>query len=145
MRYEYPPGRRVNAPATSEPAAAAVDAAPVGRAATSDDLLAYLRGRRPAAGAPRVAVLDDAGVHAGKEVEAARPAPAGPGAGLDDLPPYSPGPDRIEAVFQPVGRHDIPARGYTTGPELRKAAEDGSDPSRRRLAAEGDNEPRRAA
>jgi hypothetical protein len=65
----------VNALATYEPLAPAprLDAVPFERALTSDDLLAYLRGRLPAAEVPRVVVLDNAGIHTSKAVKAARP------------------------------------------------------------------------
>jgi putative transposase len=46
---------------------------PFERTLTSDDRLAYLRERLPAAAVPRVVVLDDAGMHTRKVVKAARP------------------------------------------------------------------------
>src|SRR5262249_56272448 len=54
VKYEYPQGRRVNALAAYEPFAPtpALDAVPFERTLTSDDLLAYLRGRPPAAAGP---------------------------------------------------------------------------------------------
>jgi len=92
VRYEYPQGRRVNVLATYEPLAPTpgLDALPFERTLTSDDLLAYLRDRLPAADVPRVVVLDNAGIHTSKVVRAARPGLAKLGVYLYYLPPYSP-------------------------------------------------------
>jgi putative transposase len=127
VRYEYPQGRRVNALAAYEPFAAApgLDAAPFERTLTSDDLLAYLRERLPGADVPRVVVLDNASLHVSRVVKAARPALAKLGVYLYYLPPYSPGLNRIEAVFKQVKHHDIPTRSYTSRAELRAAVERG--------------------
>jgi hypothetical protein len=73
VKYEYPQGRRVNALATYDPLAPGLDAVPFERTLTSDDLVAYLRERLPAARVPRVVVLDNAGIHTSKVVKAARP------------------------------------------------------------------------
>lgn len=145
MKYEYPQGRRVNARATDEPSARSPDAVPLERTLTSDDLLAYLRDRRPAAGVPRVVVLDNAGIHTSKVVKAARPGLAALGIDLYDLPPYSPELNRIEPVFKQVKHHEMPTRSFTTRADLRKAVEDGFDTYRKRLAGNGDNELRLAA
>ena len=61
----------MNALATYEPLAPvpALDAVPFERTLTSDDLLAYLRDRLPAAAVPRVVVLDNAGIHPSKAGE----------------------------------------------------------------------------
>jgi transposase len=147
VKYEYPQGRRVNALATYEPFAPtpALDAVPFERTLTSDDLLAYLRERLPAAKVPRVVVLDNAGIHTSKAVKAARPALAELGIYLYYLPPYSPELNRIEPVFKQVKHHDIPVRSHTSKADLRKAVEDGFETCRRRLTGKGDNEPRLAA
>jgi transposase len=145
VRYEYPQGRRVNAPATYEPSARGLDAVPFGRTLTSDDLLAYLRDRLPAADVPRVVVLDDAGIHTSKVVRAARPGLAGLGIYLYYRPPYSPELDRIEPVFGQVKHHEMPTRSFTTRTALRRAVEDGFVTYRRRLQAKCDNSPRLAA
>lgn len=145
VRYEYPQGRRVNALATYEPAAPALDAVPFERTLTSDDLLAYLRDRLPAAGVPRVVVLDNAGIHTSRVVKAARPGLARLGIFLYYLPAYSPELNRIEPVFKQVKHHDMPTRSFTTRADLRKAVEDGFETYRRRLRAKGDNELRLAA
>ena len=148
VRYEYPQGRRVNVLATYEPhapAPAALDAVPFERTLTSDDLLAYLRDRLPAADVPRVVVLDNAGIHTSKVVKAARPALAKLGVHLYYLPAYSPELNRIEPVFKQIKHHDIPVRSYTTKPELRSAVENGFETCRRRLAGKGDRKPRLAA
>lgn len=145
VKYEYPQGRRVNALATYEPAARSRDAVPFERTLTSDDLLAYLRERLPAAGVPRVVVLDNAGIHTSKVVKAARPGLAKLGIFLYYLPAYSPELNRIEPVFKQVQHHDMPTRSFTTRADLRKAVEDGFDAYRRRLRVKGDNESRLAA
>ena len=145
VEYEYPQGRRVNALAAYDPSARTLDAVPFERTLTSDDLLAYLRDRLPAAGVPRVVVLDNAGIHTSRVVKAARPSLAKLGIYLYFLPPYSPELNRIEPVFKPVEHHDMPTRSYPSRPELRKAVEDGFDTYRRRLTAKGDKEPRPAA
>ena len=147
VKYEYPQGRRVNALATYEPFAPAprLDAVPFERTLTSDDLLAYLRERLPAASVPRVVVLDNAGIHTSKVVKAARPGLARRGIYLYYLPAYSPELNRIEPVFKQVKHHDMPIRSHTSKADLRKAVEDGFDSYRRRLAAKGDKEPRLAA
>ena len=123
MRYEYPQGRRVNALATCEPLAPAprLDAVPFERTLTSDDLLAYLRDRLPAADVPRVVVLDNAGIHTSKVVKAARPGLAKLGIYLYYLPPYSPELNRIEPVFKQVKHHDMPTRSFASRADLRAA------------------------
>ena len=147
VEYEYPQGRRVNALATYEPLAPAprLDAVPFERTLTSDDLLAYLRDRLPAADVPRVVVLDNAGIHTSKAVKAARPGLAKLGIYLYYLPAYSPELNRIEPVFKQVKHHDMPTRSFTTRADLRKAVVDGFDAYRRRLAARCGDEPRLAA
>jgi transposase len=147
VRYEYPQGRRVNALATYEPFAPAprLDAVPFERTLTSDDLLAYLRERLPASSAPRVVVLDNAGIHTSKVVKAARSGLARQGIYLYYLPAYSPELNRIEPVFKQVKHHEIPVRSYTSKADLRQAVEDGFDSYRRRLRSKCDNQRRLAA
>ena len=74
VKYEYPQGRRVNVLATYAPYEPApwLDALPFERTLTSEDLLAYLRERLPAAAVPRVVVLGNASLHVSKLVQAAR-------------------------------------------------------------------------
>lgn len=147
VRYEYPQGRRVNALATYEPLAPVpgLDAVPFERTLTSDDLLAYLRDRLPAADVPRVVVLDNAGIHTSKVVKAARPGLAKRGIYLYYLPAYSPELNRIEPVLKQVKHHEMPTRSFTSKADLRMAVEDGFDAYRRRLRVKGDNELRLAA
>ena len=118
---------------------------PFERTLTSDDLLAYLRDRLPAASVPRVVVLDNAGIHTSKVVKAARPGLARLGIYLYYLPAYSPELNRIEPVFKQVKHHDIPARSYTSKADLRAAVEAGFNAYRQWLTGKGDNEPRLAA
>jgi transposase len=147
VKYEYPQGRRVNALAAYEPfaPAPALDAVPFERTLTSDDLLAYLRERLPAAAVPRVVVLDNAGIHTSKVVKAARPGLAKLGIYLYYLPPYSPELNRIEPVFKQVKHHDMPTRSFTSKADPRKAVEDGFETFRRRLQPKCNNELRLAA
>jgi transposase len=147
VRYEYPQGRRVNALATYEPLGPTprLDAVPFERTLTSDDLLAYLRERLPAADVPRVVVLDNAGIHTSKAVKAARPALARLGIYLYYLPAYSPELNRIEPVFKQIKHHEMPVRSYTSKADLRAAVEAGFDAYRHRLQAKGDNQRRPAA
>jgi transposase len=147
VRYEYPQGRRVNALATYEPLAPVptLDAVPFERTLTSDDLLAYLRDRLPAATVPRVVVLDNAGIHTSKAVKAARPGLARLGIYLYYLPADSPEWNRIEPVVEPVKHHDMPTRSFTSKADLRAAVEAGFDAYRRRLRPKGDNQLRLCA
>lgn len=147
MRYEYPQGRRVNALATYQPFAPTptLDAVPFERTLTSDDLLAYLRERLPAAEVPRVVVLDNAGIHTSKAVRAARPGLAKLGIYLYYLPAYSPELNRIEPVFKQVKHHDMPTRSFTNKADLRVAVEAGFNAYRHRLRPKRDNQLRPAA
>ena len=145
VRYEYPQGRRVNALATYEPSSRHLDAMPFERTLTSEDLLAYLRERLPAADVPRVVVLDNAGIHTSKVVKAARPGLAKDGIYLYYLPPYSPELNHIEPVFKQVKHHEMPIRSFTTRVDLRKAVEDGFETYRCRLQVKSDSQPRLAA
>jgi transposase len=147
VKYEYPQGRRVNVLASYEPLASApwLGAQAFERTLTSEDLLAYLRDRLPAADVPRVVVLDNASLHVSKVTKAARPGLAKRGIYLYYLPAYSPELNRIEAVFKQVKHHDIPIRSYTSKADLRQAVEDGFDVYRRRLTEKRDKEPRLAA
>jgi transposase len=137
----------VNALATLEPLGPAprLDAVPFERTLTSDDLLAYLRERLPAAEVPRVVVLDNASLHVSKVVKAARPGLAGLGIYLYYLPAYSPELNRIEPVFKQVKHHEMPTRSFTTKAGLRAAVEAGFEAYRSRLRPKGDNQPRLAA
>jgi putative transposase len=145
VKYEYPQGRRVNALATYEPQARCLDAVPFERTLTSDDLLAYLRDRLPAADVPRVVVLDNAGIHTSKVVKAARPGLAKLGIYLYYLPPYSPELNRIEPVFKQVKHHEMPTRSHTSKAELRASVEQGFDSYRRKLQTKVEGQLRLAA
>ena len=127
VKYEYPQGRRVNALATYAPYGEApwLDAAPVERTLTSEDLIAYLKGRLPAAAVPRVVVLDNASLHVSKVTKAARPGLAKLGIYLYYLPAYSPELNEIEPVFRQVKYHEIPKRSHSTRIGIREAVERG--------------------
>jgi transposase len=120
-------------------------AAPFERTLTSDDLPAYLRGRLPATDAPRVVVLDNAGIHTSKVVKAARPGLAALGIYLSYRPAYSPELNRFEPVFKQVKHHDLPTRSFTSKADLRVAVEAGFDAFRQRLRPKVHNHLRLAA
>jgi transposase len=147
VKYEYPQGRRVNALAAYEPYGPApwLGALPFERTLTSDDLLAYLRGRLPAAEVPRVVVLDNASLHVSKVTKAARPALARLGIYLYYLPAYSPELNEIEPVFKQVKHHEIPKRSHTSKAELRESVEQGFDAYRKHLHPKRDKQLRPAA
>ena len=140
-------GRRVNVLATYAPYGPEpwLDAVAFERTLTSDDLIAYLKERLPAAPVPRVVVLDNASLHVSKVVKAARPGLAQLGIYLYYLPPYSPELNEIEPVFKQVKHHDMPVRSFTTKADLRAAVEAGFDAYRRRPQPKGDNPLRLAA
>ena len=153
MRYECPQGRRVDVLAACEPFADVPG--PVreafGRTLTGEDLPVFLRERLPGADMPRAVVLDSAGMRAGRMAKAARKGLAQLGIHLCCLPPYyclppcSPEPNRIEAVFKQVEHHEMPARSHTSRDALRRAAEAGFDAYRKRLRQRSDRQPRLAA
>jgi putative transposase len=146
VAYEYPQGRRVNVLAAYEPYMPApwLDALPFERTLTGDDVLAYLRAL-PAAGVPRVVVLDNASMHVSKAFKAQRAALAKAGIYLYYLPPYSPELNEIEAVFKQVKHHEIPKRSHKTKAELRGSVEQGFDSYRKKLRPKRDNQLRPAA
>jgi transposase len=147
VKYEYPQGRRVNVLASYAPYGPApwLGALPFERTLTSDDLLAYLRERLPAAGVPRVVVLDNASLHVSKVTKAARPGLAQLGVYLHYLPPYSPELNEIEAVFKQVKHHEIPRRSHASKAELRDSVEQGFDAYRKQLRPKGEEQLRPAA
>jgi len=135
VKYEYPQGRRVNVLASYAPYGPApwLDALPFERTLTSDDLIAYLKERLPAAAVPRVVVLDNASLHVSKVTKAARPALAKLGIYLYYLPPYSPELNEIEPVFKQVKHHEMPQRSHASKAELREAVEQGFNRYRLKL------------
>src|SRR5262249_43648256 len=139
VKYEYPQGRRVNVLASYAPYGAEpwLDARAFERTLTSDDLIAYLRQRLPAAAVPRVVVLDNASLHVSKVVKAARPGLAALGIYLCYLPAYSPELNEIECVFKQVKHHEIPQRSHTSRAGLREAVEQGFDRYRNNLRPKG--------
>lgn len=147
VKYEYPQGRRVNALATYAPYEPApwLDALPFERTLTSDDLLAYLRGRLPPAAVPRVVVLDNASLHVSKVTKGARPALAKLGIYMYYLPAYSPELNAIEPVFKQVKHHEIPKRSHMSKAELRESVEHGFDSFRQHLRPKSETQLRPAA
>lgn len=109
------------------------DALAFERTLTSDDLIAYLPERLPAAGVPRVVVLDNASLHSSKVTKAARPGLAQLGIYLYYLPAYRPELNEIEPVFKQVKHHAISQRSHTSKAELRATVEQGFDSYGRKL------------
>jgi putative transposase len=117
-----------------------LDALPFERTLTSDDLIAYLQERLPAAAVPRVVVLDNASLHVSKVTKAARPGLAKLGIYLYYLPAYSPELNEIEAVFKQVKHHEMPQRSHTSKAELRASVEQGFDSYGKRLRLKRDKQ-----
>ena len=134
VRYEAPQGRRVNALAAYRPYGRSprLDVFTAERTWNSHDLIGFLRAL-PWSKAPRVVVLDNAGLHTSKVIRQARRALAAAGIYLYFLPPYSPELNEIEAVFRQVKYHEIPERSHTTRLGLREAVERGFGDYGRRL------------
>jgi len=147
VKYEYPQGRRVNVLAAYEPYAADpwLDALPFERTLTSDDLLAYLKERLPAAPVPRVVVLDNGSIHVSKAFKARRRELAQLGIYLYYLPAYSPELNEIEPVFKQVKHHEISKRSHTSRTELRESVEQGFDSYGKKLRRKRDKHLRPAA
>jgi putative transposase len=124
VEYEAPQGRRVNALAAYRPYGPAprLDVFTAERTWDAYDLLGFLRALPPSK-VPRVVVLDNAGLHTGKVVRAARAGLARRGIYLYYLPPYSPELNEIEPVFRQVKYQEMPRRSYTTRIGLREAVD----------------------
>lgn len=134
VEYEAPQGRRVNALAAYRPydRSPRLDVFTAERTWNGYDLLGFL-GALPWSRAPRVVVLDNAGLHTGKVVQAARADLARRGIYLYFLPPYSPELNEIEPVFRQVKYQEMPQRSYTTRLGLREAVESAFSGYARRL------------
>jgi transposase len=147
VKYEYPQGRRVNALATYRPYGSLpwLDAQLFERTLTSDDLIAYLKGRLPGASVPRVVVLDNASLHVSQVTKASRPGLAKLGIYLYYLPAYSPELNEIEPVFKQVKHHEIPQRSHTSKAQLRGSVEQGFGSYGRRLRPKSAKQLRPAA
>ena len=126
VRYEAPQGRRVNALAAYRPYGRSprLDVFTAERTWNSYDLIGFLKAL-PWSKAPRVVVLDNAGLHTSKVIRQARRALAAAGIYLYFLPPYSPELNEIEPVFRQVKYHEIPERSHATRIGLREAVERG--------------------
>ena len=122
-----------------------LDALAFERTLTSADLIAYLKGRLPAAAVPRVVVLDNASLHVSKVTKAARPGLAKLGIYLYYLPAYSPELNEIEPVFKQVKHHEIPKRSHDSKEELKESVEQGFDSYAKKLRRKRDTELRPAA
>jgi putative transposase len=134
VEYEAPQGRRVSAMAAYRPYGPSPrpDVFTAERTWTSYDLLGFL-GALPWSKAPRVVVLDNAGLHASRVVREARRRLARRGIYLYFLPPYSPELNEIEPVFRQVKYHEMPQRSHATRLGLREAVEEGFTGYGRRL------------
>lgn len=134
VEYEAPQRRRVNALAAYRPydRSPRLEVFTAERTWTSYDLLGFL-GALPWSKVPRVVVLDNAGLHTGKVVRAARAGLARRGIYLYFLPPYSPELNEIEPVFRQIKYQEMPRRSYTTRLGLREAVEEAFTGYGRRL------------
>ncbi|MDG3005876.1 IS630 family transposase [Paludisphaera mucosa] len=146
VEYEAPQGRRVDAIAAYRPHGPAprLDVFTAERTWDAYDLLGFLRAL-PTAKAPRVVVLDNAGLHTGKVVRAAKPRLAREGIHLYYLPPYSPELNEPEPVFRQVKYQEMPRRSYTTRVGLREAVEEAFSGYGRRLPRKPEERLRPAA
>jgi transposase len=126
IRYEAPQGRRVNALAAYRPYGRSprLDVFTAERTWNSHDLIGFLKAL-PWSKAPRVVVLDNAGLHTSKVIRRARRELSSKGIYLYFLPPYSPELNEIEPVFRQVKYQEIPERSHTTRIGLRVAVERG--------------------
>jgi putative transposase len=134
VEYEAPQRRRVNAMAAYRPYGRSprLEVFTAERTWNSYDLLGFL-GALPRSKAPRVIVLDKAGLHTGRVVREARRRLARGGIYLYFLPPYSPELNEIEPVFRQVKYQEMPRRSYTTRLGLREAVEEAFTGYGRRL------------
>jgi transposase len=134
VEYEAPQGRRVNAMAAYRPYGRSprLDVFTAERTWDGYDLLGFL-GALPWSKAPRVVVLDNAGLHTGRVVREAMRRLARRGIYLHFLPPYSPELNEIEPVFRQVKYHEMPQRSHATRLGLREAVEAGFTGYGRRL------------
>jgi transposase len=110
----------------------------------SYDFVGFL-GALPRAEAPRVVVLDNAGLHTSHVVRRARRGLAAAGVYLYFLPPYAPELNEVEPVFRQVKDQEIPRRSHTTRAGLRAAVDTGFHRYGRRLKSKSEKKPRRAA
>jgi transposase len=146
VEYEAPQGRRVNAIAAYRPydRSPRLEVFAAERTWDAYDLLGFL-GALPCSKLPRVVVLDNAGLHTGRVVRAARARLARRGIYLYFLPAYSPELNEIEPVFRQVKYQEMPRRSYTTRSGLREAVETAFDGYGRRLRPKRVERPRPAA
>jgi hypothetical protein len=94
---------------------------------------------------PRVVVPDNAGLHTGGAVKAARRQLAREGISLYVLPPYGPERSEIEPIPRLVKCHDMPERSYTSKGGLRVGVEEGFETRREKLRPKRETQPRPAA
>ena len=122
IRYEAPQGRRVNALAAYRPYGGSprLDVFTAERTWNSYDLIGFLKAL-PWSKAPRVVVLDDAGLHTSKVIRRARRALSAAGIYLYFLPTYSPELNPCEQARDMI-RDETGNRVFKTITELRKAA-----------------------
>jgi len=143
---ENPEGRRVNALAALPRTAAGTDLVWTTKpqAFVAEEVVQFPRELPPAA-IPTVVVLDNAGIHRGKVVRAARAELWTRGVYLYYLPPYSPELNAIEPVFRVIKHDELPERRYTSVLALTTAVDTGFANYRARLHAKPHAQPGRAA
>jgi transposase len=146
MPYENPEGRRVNALAALLRRAGETDLVwtTKPKAFVAEEVVQFLRDLPPAP-VPTIVVLDNAGIHRSKVVQAALPELWARRVYLYYLPPYSPELNAIEPVFRVIKHHELPERRSTTVPALIAAIDTGFTSYRARLHAKSQTQPGLAA
>lgn len=117
--YENPRGRRVNALVAYRPLGQRPTLRYLvhPRTLASGDVL-HLLERLASPLRPCVVVLDNAGIHASRQVREQLPHLARRGLTLYYLPAYSPELNEVEAVFQVLKQYEMPERSYPTLAQL---------------------------
>lgn len=136
LPFENSERRRVNVLAGYSPlgSGATLTWTPKRGSVVADDLRAFVATLPRLPDKPLVVVLDNASMHRGKVMTAARTALKHEKIYLYFLPPYSPTLNPIEAVFGGIKAHDLPERAYTSWEGLETAIDDGFRHARQRLA-----------
>jgi hypothetical protein len=115
LAYQNTQRRRVNAIAVriTAGAAPALHWQTARTSFTATDVVTFLLAL-PKLARPLIIVLDNAGIHRSKTVQAAKPALWARGIYLYYLPPYSPELNPLEHDFRHIKHHELPERCYAT-------------------------------
>ncbi len=103
------------------------------RTFTSEDLLHLVENGIPRGSGGLVVVLDNAGLHRSRVVQAAVRRLRRKGIELYYLPPYAPELNAIEALFGAIKHHDLPERTYLQLDRLTTAVDGAFDRAESRL------------